>query len=271
MRTHGFRKPVGALIAAAAFAAGLYPRTLHSDLPQFKERGRLRVLVAEGSPELFSWKRDAPPGFEREILEGFARLHRLDLAIVPARNWNSLVPALLADQGDLIAGGFTPTRSLAGQLEFSTEVFPTRYVVVTRAPHRLVISQEELREERVGTVKGSGMQEAIEEAGVPAANVDDGIAPGGVPAALRAGRVTAGVIGVEHALLAQRSDHALQLGLVLPEQRSLAFAMRREDVRLRDSLNEYLSNFRRTTSWNRLVLAYFGDASADILRTARSR
>ena len=35
------------------------------------------------------------------------------------------------------------------------------------------------------------------------------------------------------------------------------------------ALNEYLGNQRRTPTWNRLVVKYFGSAAPDILRRAR--
>jgi ABC-type amino acid transport substrate-binding protein len=239
------------------------------DLPEIKKRGSLRVLVAEGAPEFFSWKPGTAAGLDREILEGFARLNRLDLAIVPVTSGMALIPALLKDQGDVVAGGVAVTEALSRQIEFSSEVFPTRYVVLTRKPHRVVRTMEELREERVGVVRGSGPAEAVAEAGIPSGQVDDTLPPGGVPQALKAKKVTAAILGVEYAIPAQKGDPDLQLGLFVGPRRSLAFGVRKEDVKLRQSLNEYLANLRRTPTWNRLVLTYFGPSAVEILRAAK--
>jgi ABC-type amino acid transport substrate-binding protein len=92
------------------------------------------------------------------------------------------------------------------RIAFTTEVFPTRTAVVTRRPHRVVKTLEELRAERVGVVKGTSMAEAVESAAVPRASVDDSIPSGGGPAALKSGKVTATVLGVENAITAQRDD-----------------------------------------------------------------
>jgi polar amino acid transport system substrate-binding protein len=240
-----------------------------ADLPEIKRRGTLRVLVAEGSPEFFAWKPGMRPGFDREVLEGFTRLQRIDLAIVPVTSWSALAPALAGDKGDLLAGGVAPTDGLARVAEFSAEVFPSRLVVVTRRPHRVIRAIEELRQEQVGVVKGTTMAEAVSQAGVPPTQVDDAIAPGELIAALRSGRVTACVTGLEHAMVAHRADPAVQLGLYLGSRQSLAFGMRKGDVKLREQLNEYLNNLRRTPTWNRLVLTYFGDSAAEILRASR--
>ena len=57
--------------------------------------------------------------------------------------------------------------------------------MVTRRPHRPVETLDELRAERVGTIKGTAMADVVREARVPAANVDDGNASGKLPEALQ--------------------------------------------------------------------------------------
>ena len=57
--------------------------------------------------------------------------------------------------------------------------------------------------------------------------------------------------------------------MVLGPPESLAMAVRKEDQLLRTDLNEYVSNVRRTATWNRLVVKYFGEAAVDVLRPTR--
>lgn len=76
------------------------------------------------------------------------------LEVVPVAAWDALIPELLAGKGDLIAGRFTVTESRRKLIAFTSEVFPTRNVVLTRRPHRVVETLAELRQEKVGTVKG---------------------------------------------------------------------------------------------------------------------
>jgi lysine/arginine/ornithine transport system substrate-binding protein len=184
--------------------------------------------------------------------------------------WVALIPALLEGKGDVVAGRFTATDSRRKLVAFTTEVFPTRNVVLTRKPHPPVMTVEQLRKEKVGTIKGTSMAEAIAAAGVPAANVDDGLPTGGYDDALRSGRITAGVWGVESAIAAQRQDPDLQLGAFLGPPASLAYAVRKGDTALRAALDEYIENLRRTPSWSRLVVKYFGDAAPEVLKKARS-
>jgi len=132
-----------------------------------------------------------------------------------------------------------------------------------------VATVEALREEKVGTIKGSSMAEAV-RAVVPAPNVDDSFPPGGLPGALVAGKVSAVVLGVESAIAAQRQDQEMELGTFVGPPRSLAYGVRKQDAALLQALNEYIDNVRRTPTWSRLVVEYFGASAPDILRKVRS-
>ena len=243
-----------------------------ADLDQVRARGTLRVLAVldPNRPEFFSTRADRPPGFDHEILTAFSEAHRLRLEVVPVPTWSGLVPALLAGKGDVIAGRFTATDSRRKLIHFTSEVFPYRLVVITRRPHRVVNSLAELREEKVGTMKGTNLAEAIAGAGVPARNVVDDIPTGGFVDALRSGRVSAVVWGVESAIASRQKDDAdIQIGMFLGSPSSLAFGVRKSDAALLAELNAYIEGFRMTPSWSRLVVKYFGDAAPDILRKAR--
>jgi ABC-type amino acid transport substrate-binding protein len=260
---------IAALVLAGAGAASVSARP--ADLPDVTKRGTLRVLVMPDTrrPEFFSLAPGAPPGFDHEVLQGFAALHDVTLKPVKVASWDALIPALVEGKGDLIAGRFTATDSRRKLVDFTAEVFPTRLVVFTRKPHPPVHALEQLRTEKVGTTKGTNMVEAIAAAGVPAANVDDGIPAGGFAEALRAGRITAAVWGVESAIASQRQDPALEVGMFLGPPASLAYAVRKGDRALLAALDEYIENLRKTTSWSRLVVKYFGEAAPEILKKAR--
>lgn len=239
------------------------------DLPEIQRRGVLRVLAVLVNQQDDFFSAQPGRGFDRELLEAFAALTRVRLEVVPETTWDALVPSLLQAKGDLIAGRFTVTESRRNLIAFSSEAFPTRNVVLTRRPHRVVTSLEEFRTEKVGTVRGTSMAEAVTAAHVPPSHVDDAVPTGTLPAALKAGRVTAIVLGIENAIAAQRQDPDLQLGVFLGPPGSLAYGVRKEDTVLRQSLSDYIDNLRRTPTWSRLVVKYFGEAAPDILKKAR--
>lgn len=241
------------------------------DLREIQTRGTLRVLAVVSDEETYfvSPRPDLPPGFDVEILGGFARLHALKLQIVPVSRWDGLIPSLRQAKGDLIAGGFTDTETRRLQIDFTSEVFPTRSVVITRRPDAVVESVEQLKVRRVGTIRGTFMEEELAAAGVT--NVDTSIATGELPLALKTARIEAAVDGLEAALTAKARDPDLQCGLFLGRPSSLAYGVRKDDPALREALNAYISNVRRTSTWSRLVVKYFGPSSLEILNKARGR
>jgi ABC-type amino acid transport substrate-binding protein len=246
-------------VAGTAFA---------TDFPEVQRRGTLRVLAVH-EDLFFSLKPGTLPGFDRELLEGFANLHKIKLEVVALESWDAMIPSLLEGKGDLIVGGYAITDARRKQIEFTTEVFPSRKLVFTRKPHRVVKTLEELRAEKVGTVKGTSMAEAVRNAGVPESNVEY-VPSGTLPAALRAGKITAAVLGVEHAIVEQRNDPDVQLGLFLGTPGSLAYGLRKEDLGLKKALDEYIDNFRKSPSWSRLVVKYLGESAPEILKKARA-
>jgi ABC-type amino acid transport substrate-binding protein len=252
-------------LAALLVFAMAAPAT--ADLPEAKTRGRLHVLFVPGSPEFVDGEKNT--GFDMEILDGFGRLHRLEVTWVPVKSWDQLLPTLNAGEGDLAAGGITATPARQKTVRFTAEVFPSRHLMVTRKPHRILQTVEELREEQVGTIRGTSMAEVVGLARVPSANIVDTFASGALPAALREGRITAAVLGLEDALVAQRADPALQLGGFVGPRQGLAYALRNRDVASLAALDEYIANLRRTPSWNRLVVKYFGDLALEILRNVQ--
>jgi membrane-bound lytic murein transglycosylase F len=262
---------VGRTSSAALLVLALAAPLAATDLSDIKSRGSLRVLVVLDTrrPEFFALD-PASPGFDHEVIEGFARRHQLKLDVVKLPSWDDLVPALLAGKGDVIVGGFRDTEARRKSVAFSAETFPTRMVVVTLKPHRVVQTLEQLRTEKVGAMKGTAMVEAVAAAGVPSQNVDDGVATWSYVDALHAGRVTAVAWSVERAIPAQREDPNLQLGMFLDGPGALAFAVRPQDTKLLAALDDHISGVRRSGVWSRLVVKYFGANALDLLKQARS-
>lgn len=251
---------------AAALAAPTVPA---ADLPQMASRGTVRVLAVLSAEEKY-FVSDAPRGgFDWEMLEGFARLHKVTLELVPVGGWDELIPALLANRGDVITGGFTATDARKKQIAFTSETFPTRSVVITRKRPAPLKTIADLKGEKVGTIKGSFMLDDLRTAGVPKDAVDDTIEAGQLPAALRSGRITAGVDGIEAALVAKARDPELQIGPFVGAPASLAYGVRKADTELLAALDAYIANARRTPTWNRLAVKYFGPSAPEILKQAR--
>jgi ABC-type amino acid transport substrate-binding protein len=257
--------------AVLAFALATCPLDA-ADLPEIKTRGVLRVLVVsqEDTPEFLSLKKGGNPGFDREILEGFARTRgvRLDFVVVPS--WDVLVPWLVEGRGDVIAGRVSSTESRRQKIDFTNEVFPTRVVILNRKPAPPVDTKELLAAvPKVGTLKGTSMEEALQAAGIPAAKIDYSVTAGTMLDVLSSAKVGAVAWPLEQAMLVQKKDPAIQIGLFLGAPESLAYGLQKGSPQLKAALNEHIRLVKQSGTWSRLTVTYFGSSAPQILKRAR--
>jgi ABC-type amino acid transport substrate-binding protein len=249
-------------LAALALAASFPAR---ADMAEVKLRGTLRVLVpADENPAWFSLQPTGEPGFEREVLEGFARLQGLKLEAQPVQPWSEAIPGLLKARGDLIAG-MNVTDARRRQVDFTVELMPSQHIVVTLEPHRVVKTLDQLGAEEVGVSPGTTWAEAVAKAGIPAARTELCSDVKACLDDLRAGRITATVMDLADLLLEGRAEPRLQGGLVLGPLLSSAWGVRKTDVVLRRELDAYLTRLKGSPKWSVLVVKYFGDDALRIL------
>jgi polar amino acid transport system substrate-binding protein len=250
--------PLAALLATATPA--------QADLAEVKAAGALRVIVAaDEAPETFATQAGDRPGFEREMLESFARLHGLRLEVVTAKAYADRIPMLVGGKGDVIAAIFdTPERRK--QVAFTTEVMPTHNVAVNVAPQPPIATLDDLRAARVAVIRGAKPAEEAAAAGVktllPYPRLDD------LLQALKANEATAAVLPVSELAIASKRFPGLQAGVTVGERGTVSWAVRQEDGELRAALDAHLGNLRKT-SWSRLVVKYFGDQALNVLGRTR--
>jgi ABC-type amino acid transport substrate-binding protein len=241
------------VVAFGAVGAGA------ADLPGIKGRGTLKVIAQKGeAPEMFRFSGEGEPGFEREMIQGFAKLHGLTVEPVQVRTSGDRIPALRRGDGDVVIGMVdTPARRKL--VAFTKEVLPAQHLVVTWRPHRVVQTVEEFHEEKVGVVRDTSWEQAAVDAGVPLARMKRFPDRDDVFEALEAGRITATVMSTTDFLLATRPHPDLQGGVAVGAAGRAGWGVRKEDLKLLDALDEYISNFRAGPSWSRMVVKYFGD------------
>jgi ABC-type amino acid transport substrate-binding protein len=250
----------------AATILFLLPATAAAaDLADLQAKGVLRVVVAaDEAPETFAVTSDGEPGFERELIEGFARLHGLRVEPVTAAGYGDRIPLLQRGEGDLVVAIFdTPDRRQL--VDFTVEVMPTHTVVVTMDPRPPVTSLADLKAARVGVIKGAKPADEAVKAGLPASSLQGFERRDQLVAALRSNAVAAAILPMSEVALAARRDPGLRAGITVGSPGKVAWAVRQEDDVLEAALNEYIANVRRGSTWSRLVVKYFGDQTLAVL------
>jgi ABC-type amino acid transport substrate-binding protein len=250
---------VGALVLWALAAAAAEPAP---GLP-----ARLRVLVAaDEMPEIFSFAETGRPGLERELLEGFCRVHGLKLGIVPVRDFDQIIPMLLRGEGDVITG-IVSTEARRQKVAFTSEVLPVRHLAVTRRPTPAPARPEDLRALRVGVIPGTSWERATVEAGVPKAKRVAFRDSEALLAGLRAGQVDAVVMPLLDYALASKRDPGLAAGAFIGSSLSGAMAVRPDESRLLEALNGYLQGMRQAR--HALMFKYLSEEALSLIALAR--
>jgi ABC-type amino acid transport substrate-binding protein len=242
----------------------LVPRSSAADFEDIKRRGTLRVIVAaDEQPEMFSLQASGAPGFDRELLEGFASLHRIRVEplVLP---FDEGIPALLAGKGDVIIE-LIDTEARRRRLAFTAPILPVRTIVVTRKPEPPIATLEALRAARIGVVEGTSWVDAATAAGVPASRLETLPDLSAALAAVKTKRVQGTVLSLVDATLAIRKDPELQAGITLDDTRHASYGVRPADAQLLQALNDYIAGMRKAGTWSRLVVKYFGDRALTIL------
>jgi membrane-bound lytic murein transglycosylase F len=249
-----------ALAVAPSFGAA-------RDLGEIQARGTLKVLtVVDEEPEMFNF-RAGEPGFERELVEGFASLHKLKVESVVIQHFEDIIPALLKEEGDLITG-IIDTDARHAKIDFTVEVLPARHVIVNRKPRPPITTLEEFRKEKVGVLKGSSWATAAAEAGVPPEKSEPYPDRASLLDALKTEKIGATVMSVSDMTLMMRRQPELQAGLFLGKPGSAGWGVRKKDTALLAALNSYLGDVRKGQTWSRLVVKYFGADALPVLKSA---
>jgi len=241
-----------------------------ADILGLRVPGVLRVLAsADEMPEVFSFAARAPnPGFERELVEGFAKAHRLETRIVPVKNFDQIIPLLVKGEGDLIVG-IVDTTARRQKISFTSETYPVRHLVVTRKPQVPVTSPADLRSLKVAVIPGTTWADAAAEAGVPPSNLVSCVDTNEALDALKNGRAHATVMAVFDLALAQKYDPALEAGPFLGVPGVAAWGVRKEDEALLRAINDYLLTLRMSPARSALLVKYFSQEALELLRRAR--
>jgi ABC-type amino acid transport substrate-binding protein len=254
------------LVLAVAALAALQP--LHAaDLAEVRTRGALRAIVAaDEAPETFDAKGGTRPGFERELVETFARVQGVKIEVVTAKSLADRIPMLLAGRGDFIVAIFdTPERRQ--QIAFTAEIMPTYNVAVTLAPKPAPKTLEELRREKVGVVRGAAPGDDAAAAGVQSLQRFESM--GEMLPALGRGDIGALVIPISEFALAAKREPKLTAGVAVGATGSICWGVRKEDAGLRAALDTHLANVRKSASWNLLLVKYFGEQAPLVLGRRR--
>ncbi len=134
-----------------------------ADLPELRERRRLRMITRNNAATYFLWRGELL-GFEYELGKRFAETEKLRLEVVVAPSHADMIPMLLRGEGDLIAAYLVPTEARVAQgVTFTRPYHYASEVVIGRVDEEAVESLAGLAGRSIAVRRSSSYWTHLEE------------------------------------------------------------------------------------------------------------
>lgn len=219
--------------------------------------GRLRMLTVNAPVTYYLWQGERL-GFEYELVQSFTEAHDLELEVIVAPGIGGLLEGLAACRGDMIAAGLVATdgRVELG-LRFTRPHMHIREVFVTAGEPILDLAG--LAGRRIAVNPKTSYAATLKDLGPgPGFEVEFvDRSTSAILADVSAGRLDATLADSHRAELESAFDPRLSLGLALPAEKGLAWAVREEDEELLRRLDGFVREHYRGYGFNVLRNKYF--------------
>ncbi|TVR73365.1 MAG: lytic transglycosylase F [Marinilabiliales bacterium] len=252
-------------------------------IPHYTERGRITAITDYNSTNYFIY-RGEPMGYQYEMLNLLADHLGVRLDVVVNNNLDESFSCLMGDECDLIAMNLTVTRERSRMFDFTVPHSQTRQVLVQRLPSdwhymtaaeldtHMVRSPLELAGKTVHVQKNSAyasrLRNLMDEIGDTILIKEVDIAVEQLITMVAEGEIDITVGDENVARVNQTYYQNLDIGTAISFTQNLAWAVRKGDYTLRDSINEWLRNFSSTIEYRLLYAKYFrNQRSARIIQS----
>jgi membrane-bound lytic murein transglycosylase F len=250
------------------------------DLDGIRKEGKLRVVVDYNFTNYFVY-RGKPMGFKYEMLRELARELDLKLEFVVSNDLEETFRGLESGRFDLAAKNLTVTQERNKRVDFTQPISQTRQVLVQRrqpdkkiARNQLVNSQLELAGKTITVQKHTAfvtrLQNIEEEIGSNIVIVEDSLA--GVEqlvSMVASGEIDYTVCDENVAKLYARHYTNLDVSVPVSFRQNIAWAVRKDAIRLKEYLDNWLNEFQNTDQYKQLQVKYYS-AERSALRSRNS-
>jgi len=243
------------------------------DLPEILNRGELIVGVSTNSTDYFVY-RGKPMGFQYEILQNFTEKHNLKLKIIVENDLIKSTDYLKNRDIDIIAQSLTITPERKEIFEFTEPIAQTRQVLVQRKrpinendSADFVSNQLELQGKTIHIQKGGAAYDRLrnienEIAGKIKIIENDTLEMEELIRLVANGDIDYTVCDENVAIINKTYFKILDSSIPVSFPQNLAWAVRKESKALKDSINEWLIEYKETAEYKYLYHKYFKSSRA---------
>lgn len=242
---------------------------------EIKSDSTITVLFDAKSTSYFLDENQKEYGFDFELLQRFCEDKNLKLIVKVSPDITGIYDSLYSNKADLLAFELTVTKSRTDFLEFTVPTHTTRQVLVQKKPDNwkkmsmLSVEKSLLRDlsDLIGKTihlrKNSAFITRInhlsEEIG---GEIKTKIHKGNIDSEeliqmVSEGKIDYTVADQYTALLAKNNFPNIDVSTPVSLEQNVAWAIRKNAPRLKDTLNDWLSNFKNTKDYKSLYNKYF--------------
>lgn len=240
------------------------PRVAQSDAPAasadpLKERDVLRVLTSNNAHCYYRY-RGEPRGFEHDLARAFAAFMGMEVEFLTPP-WADLLDELVKGKGDLVAASLSVLPGRAAKAAFCEPYLDVRQHVVTRkdweglqdvadlAGRRIHVRADTSYAKRLRELQQEGIAlEIVTHADVPTAELLRRVAEAEID-------ITLADTNVAH--LGRRYHPNLRIALDVTEADRIAWAVRKDDVALREQVNAFFTQILNDGTFEKIYNDYY--------------
>ena len=235
------------------------------DLEAIKKRGTLRVLTRNNAVSFYLYRGNRE-GFDYELAKAFARSQGLTLEIILAPSYDALLPMLKAGQGDFVAASLTATPERAREVDFTRPYLFVKELLVQKKGKNPLTSLDQLRGRTVTVRASSSYAERLRplttQYGFALANADEDAEVEDLLADVDDGVIDLTVADSHFFQAEALFRKNLEAPLELSAESPLAFAVRKENPKLKAALDAWVKQVYRGTEYNVLKKRSFENKGA---------
>ncbi len=240
--------------------------------PHYLENGRITAITDYNSTNYFIY-RGEPMGYQYELLNLLADHLNVGLEVIVNNNLEESLGCLLKDQCDLLAINLTVTRERSRIIDFTEPHSQTRQVLVQRKPEGWqYMSMAELDSQMISnplelggktvhvqskSAYTSRLRNLMEEIGDTIIIIEMNLVDEQLITKVAEGEIDYTVTDENVAMVNQTYYDNLDIEIAISFMQNLAWAVKKGDHYLRDSINSWLRSFKSTIEYRLLYAKYF--------------
>ncbi|MYM64131.1 membrane-bound lytic murein transglycosylase MltF [Pseudomaricurvus sp. HS19] len=233
----------------------------HRDWEGILKHGRLRMLTLNNAASYFMWRGELM-GFDYDLLQKFAKQHKLHLTIIMKNNIGELIDALKRGEGDVIAASLTQSQQREDMgLRFSRPYLKVSEQLIARSDAGPIESLAQLGQQPIGvnpeTVFYPRLQALRQEYPNLNLQLHPGTATETLIEQLAQGEFYATVADSHLFAIEQTHRSDLVALLELNGESPIAWALRDDQPQLLQQLNQFIKKEYRGLFYNVTYEKYF--------------